>query len=48
MESVDRYITAVKKLAKAIGAQGVQLRYAIQWGLSTDPGSCNPVTNDNG
>jgi len=32
-ESVDTYITAVKKLAKAIGVQGEQLRYAIQRGL---------------
>ena len=32
-ESVDMYVTTMRKLAKAVGIQGDQLRYAIQRGL---------------
>jgi len=32
-ENVDSYITSVKKLAKVVGVEGEQLRYALQRGL---------------
>jgi len=32
-ESVDSYVTAMKKLARAVNVEGDQLRFAIQRGL---------------